>query len=173
MLRALTAAALILSCLSTASAVELADFEFQGLRLGASLTDFQRDYPHAIVNSGRTEPTINHKSFVVTSSQFADALLFDFADDKLFCIGLLYQPARIQKMGGLEKFAARLSQTFGVANKSDRDADSLTTVWLDQQANRTAALVIDNDGQAILLIFESAVQDTLNERRAATINLGF
>lgn len=176
LLKTLTAVALTLSCLSVASAAEpsaLADFTFQGMGFGTSLAEFQQEYPGAIVNPNRTELAVNKKSFIVTSSSFADCLMFDFAGDKLFCIGLLYQPARIQKMGGYENLASRLVQAFGTAAGSERDTDGLTTAWLDQQANRTAGLFVDNNGQTVLLVSDNAVEKLLNERRAKTTNLGF
>ncbi len=149
----------------------LANFTFEGLPLGSSVSQMKKQFPAARAEIGKLDRRLGCQCYVVEKLKTADAARFSFVDDKLYQIEVTYKEPRLLGLGGIEMVLRRLVDMLGAA---DHAGESRWT-WQQPNCNRRADLFGMPDG-ALLLVSELnlvPIVEQRNRRLADRDDLGF
>jgi len=168
---AFLASALILAGPIQAQQTKLSTFAFEGVSLTSSLAQFKLKKPDAQYVPASSEKANGLASYVVANSKSSSGAMFNFLDDKLYNIRVLYQADRINKMGGADQFYKKLVAAFGEPSDIQTNDKAISVSWSDG-GSRSAQVVI-TDSSAALTVTHGELEKLLNQRRARNTNLGF
>ena len=152
------------------------DFNIQGIKLGTTIkefksnTKFTSEYYESI-----SEPNINQKVYVSEDIPNMDTCVFRFFEDKLYEVGILYDPSTINKMGGwsavLLKLVERYGQKFTLPSRKDDDAIFEGYMYFDN-IKRTLYSKVESDC-LIIEMTDTGAYEKMQEKRRENMDFGF
>lgn len=114
----------------------LANIDFEGSILPANPANLLAEFPDARRERQRVDDEIGLACYEVGKLKNADAARFYFCDDRLYQLEIVYDLARVKKLGGMQAIVQQLVDAWGPA---DHIGESRWT-WQRLTYNRRADL---------------------------------
>jgi len=141
--------------------VPIDTFNFEGLSLPKNTEDLKKQYPSATSESIGLDEKVGLVCFVVKDLPQADLARFYFFDGSLYQVAITYDPARIERLGGMSAVLRKLVSSFGPSNHA------ATTRWTWMLNSSLRADFYGTSG-GLLVVTKTNLSPVVNKRTRTT-----
>jgi hypothetical protein len=151
----------------------LSGFTYDGISFSTSMAEFARRYPQQMRNSKPEDEKLGVKSFV-TACKNGDGLEVTFFNGKLYKIAIVYQAAKINEMGGIDVFAAKVGERLGAFDETVSFANGagFQHTWNRPGVHRRAELGVMSTA-VVVNVIDIAAESSVKKKRSKNLDVGF